>query len=158
MQFLRFFVPIRGLNKVGSILAFVSTPALSFPVSRDMMYECLLESSFSTYMTSTKRGANSESTKALYLTIHTFFWSISLFYFIVTIYAATMCSPRQKIWAQVIATGHCFSTNTVVMSTGIFNVISDFAILILPVFPIWKVQLPPKKKLGIAAIFSTGIW
>lgn len=93
----------------------------------------------------------------LYATIHTMIWSISLFYFIVTISAIAICSPRQKTWDKLITTRHCFSTDAVVMATGIFNVISDFAVLILPMFPTWRLQTPLKKKLGIMAIFGTGI-
>lgn len=44
------------------------------------------------------------------------------------------------------------------MASGIFNVLSDFAILILPIVPIWKLQLPFKKKILMIAIFSTGLW
>lgn len=44
------------------------------------------------------------------------------------------------------------------MATGIFNGISDFAILILFMIAIWKLQTPFKKTIMMIAIFATGVW
>lgn len=41
-------------------------------------------------------------------------------------------------------------------ATSAFNVISDFYILLLPIFAISKLQMPTKKKLEISAVFFTG--
>lgn len=67
-----------------------------------------------------------------------------------------ICNPREKAWNQLIKHGHCFDFTALFKSTGVFNVISDFAILILPIRSVWKLQLPLKKKIGICAIFATG--
>jgi hypothetical protein len=40
--------------------------------------------------------------------------------------------------------------------TGIFGVISDLYILILPMPTVFSLHLPMKRKVGIAAIFMTG--
>ena len=45
---------------------------------------------------------------------------------------------------------------TVGTATSAFNVISDFYILLLPIFAVSKLQMPTRKKLEISAIFFTG--
>ena len=82
----------------------------------------------------------------LFVTIQVIMWSIIFFYTGFTIVGINMCTPREKIWNKLITTGHCLSVNAAFMTTGIFNVVSDFSILILPMFPIWKLKLPPRKK------------
>lgn len=94
---------------------------------------------------------------SLFIATHTVIWSLFIFYFVNTIFGIVLCSPREKIWNLLITTGHCFNTNAPAEATGIFNIISDLAILLLPVVPIWKLKMPLKKKLMIAAIFATGI-
>lgn len=94
---------------------------------------------------------------ALYVGIQILAWSIIGFYFVDTIFEIIMCNPRERIWNLLITTGHCFDVNAAWKATGIFNIISDFSILILPMIPIWKLQLPLKKKILMIAIFATGI-
>ncbi|KAL9606491.1 MAG: hypothetical protein Q9179_000356 [Wetmoreana sp. 5 TL-2023] len=93
----------------------------------------------------------------LYLAIHALIWSALVFYFIDILFELVLCSPREKIWNKLIITGHCFDANAVNIASGLFNVVSDFAMLVLPMAPIWKLQLPPKKKLLMIAIFATGV-
>ncbi|KAG7001877.1 hypothetical protein G7Y79_00030g064100 [Physcia stellaris] len=69
-----------------------------------------------------------------------------------------LCSPREKYWNVLITTGHCYSATTVNIASGTFNTISDFLTLLLPQRVIWKLQMPLKRKLGISAIFLTGLF
>lgn len=84
-------------------------------------------------------------------------WTCALAYVILCTLDIATCNPRKKIWNPLMTTGHCINSNAVHMSSGVFNCISDFVILILPMFPISKLQLPQKKKLKLMAIFATGI-
>ena len=95
---------------------------------------------------------------SLFVAIQIVIWSNFVFYFTDFIFEITACTPREKIWNRLITTGHCRNTHAMYMASGIFNVLSDFAILILPIVPIWKLQLPFKKKILMIAIFSTGLW
>lgn len=52
--------------------------------------------------------------------------------------------------------GHCFNQDLLVTTLGIYNAISDFAVLLLPIHAVCKLQMPLKKKIGIFAIFATG--
>jgi len=99
---------------------------------------------------------NRKNNMALYVAIQILVWSNIGFYFVDTIFAIISCSPREKIWNRLITTGHCFDINATYMATAILNVVSDFSILILPMIPIWKLQMPLKKKCVMTAIFATG--
>lgn len=94
----------------------------------------------------------------LFVAIHVVMWCIILFYFVDTIFEIIMCIPREKIWNLLMPEGHCFNAHAAYMATGIFNVISDFAVLILPMGPIWRLQLPLRKKIMMLAVFATGFW
>lgn len=99
---------------------------------------------------------NRRADVGLFMTIHTLIWTIFLFYLVVTVFQIAMCSPRERIWNKLVTEGHCFNEDVTFRSIGVFNVISDLAILIVPMVPIWKLQLPLKRKMLIIAIFATG--
>ncbi|MCJ1346583.1 hypothetical protein MMC31_004801, partial [Peltigera leucophlebia] len=40
---------------------------------------------------------------------------------------------------------------------GIFNIVSDFYVLVLPLPVVWKLQLPLRKKIAVSAVFMTGL-
>ncbi|ERF70422.1 hypothetical protein EPUS_04700 [Endocarpon pusillum Z07020] len=101
---------------------------------------------------------NRKANMPLFVAIQTVIWSNFIFYFTDFIFQVTACTPREKFWNLLITTGHCRNTYAMYMASGIFNVLSDFAILILPIVPIWKLQLPFKRKILMIAIFSTGLW
>ena len=94
----------------------------------------------------------------LYISIQLIMWGIMIFYFVQTIFEIILCIPRERIWNPLMKNGHCFDTYAVFVSSGIFNVVSDFAILIVPVVPICKLQMPLKRKILVLAIFATGLW
>ena len=100
---------------------------------------------------------NRKGNMALFVAIQSLIWTVILFYFVDTIFGIIMCIPREKIWNRLMTAGHCFNAHTAYKATGLFNVISDIFILILPVKPIWKLQMALKKKLMMIAIFATGI-
>lgn len=81
---------------------------------------------------------------------------IFMFYLVNTTFLIVMCRPREKYWNQ-LPMGSCYSYDAFSLATGFFNVFSDFAILMLPVRSIWKLQVPMKKRLGILAVFATGV-
>ncbi|KAL8935127.1 MAG: hypothetical protein Q9216_005577 [Gyalolechia sp. 2 TL-2023] len=41
---------------------------------------------------------------------------------------------------------------------GLCNILTDFAILILPIPMVWKLHVTARKKIGLAAVFATGIF
>ncbi|KAL8819728.1 MAG: hypothetical protein Q9223_001916 [Gallowayella weberi] len=92
----------------------------------------------------------------LFVSIHVLMWCNVMFYIFHVIFMTIMCLPREKIWNKLEPEGHCFNTYAASIASGIFNVLSDFAILILPMVPISKLQLPMRKKIMMLAVFGTG--
>ena len=83
---------------------------------------------------------------------------ISMFYCATTITFAVLTIPTR---GQNLL-GSILSANTAkIIPLGIiqgsFNVASDFYILFLPILGVWQLQLPLQKRLGICAIFMTGL-
>ena len=53
----------------------------------------------------------------------------------------------------------CFSRQRKVwVASGWFNLVSDVTILLVPLRPIWRLQVPWTSKIRIAAIFGLGIF
>ncbi|KAL7624850.1 hypothetical protein AAE478_004064 [Parahypoxylon ruwenzoriense] len=66
------------------------------------------------------------------------------------------CKPYEKNWNPFIP-GSCYDTTSIyVASTAIYLVV-DVCILLLPQKAIWGLQMPTKKKLGVAGMFMVGI-
>ena len=41
--------------------------------------------------------------------------------------------------------------------TATINVFSDIVIIVLPLFKVWRLKLPVRRKIGVGAVFATGI-
>jgi len=79
-------------------------------------------------------------------------WAIS-----VVLETFLLCRPLAYNWDQTIK-GTCGDRNTVYVSAGALNIVSDFMVLALPIPHIWDLQLPLARKLGLVAMFSLGIF
>lgn len=91
------------------------------------------------------------------------FWAIMgfigfnlIFFTILMFLEIFQCVPRPKIWNPMLP-GQCIDINSTFVATGVINVIDDFAILILPIAWILKLQTTTKKKLSISAVFLVGL-
>jgi hypothetical protein len=62
------------------------------------------------------------------------------------------CRPLDSIWTEGCAPS--FPTS---VTTGVFNVVSDLAIVIFPQPIIWKLQMPVGKKIGVAVVILFGL-
>ena len=82
--------------------------------------------------------------------------SIFIFYFVLTFFDIFQCTPREKIWNLSITTGHCYSDVAAYEASGVFNVISDFAILIMPMASVWKLNMSLRRKLLTTGVFASG--
>ena len=79
-------------------------------------------------------------------------WGIS-----VSITAAFQCKPIAAAWNPDITSKHCINIRDYFVSTSSLNVVIDFAILILPLPPLWRLQLATSRKVTISSIFLLGI-
>ncbi|KAF2234992.1 hypothetical protein EV356DRAFT_532274 [Viridothelium virens] len=66
-----------------------------------------------------------------------------------------ICIPVQKDWDPRLS-GHCLPSGVGGSVTGIFNVISDVYILVLPLPFLWKLQMKLGPKLKLMALFGVG--
>ena len=92
----------------------------------------------------------------MFLGAYLIIWVMLVYYFTDAVLSICICTPREKIWNPLME-GHCLDQNTAWKFHAVFNVVSDFLILLLPLPSVWKLQLPCKKKILITSIFATGI-
>src|SRR5947209_5118912 len=57
------------------------------------------------------------------------------------------CLPVPFFWDKTIQGGHCVNREALWFSFSGFNIITDFAIWVLPMPVLWKLQLPRKQKI-----------
>ncbi|KAK0511236.1 hypothetical protein JMJ35_005809 [Cladonia borealis] len=93
----------------------------------------------------------------IYVGAHICIWVSLVIYLVETIFEIDICTPREKLWNPLLVTGHCFDMYATFQTTCISNAITDFAILILPMPSVWKLQISFKRKILITAIFATGL-
>ena len=79
----------------------------------------------------------------------------SAFYLSYIIVSAAVCQPREKIWTPELP-GKCLDNHALYLVSAIFNFLSDIAMLSVPVFLIWRLQMSVRRKIGITIIFCTG--
>lgn len=82
--------------------------------------------------------------------------TIFIFYIIATFFSIFQCSPREKIWNILETDGHCYDVGAFEKASGVFNIVSDFAILILPISSVWRLHMTFRKKLLTTAVFAIG--
>lgn len=80
----------------------------------------------------------------------------ALFYIGAVVALICQCIPRAKI-SRPRLPGRCINVYLSFMISGVFNVLSDFFILIFPLWAIWHLQMPLKRKLGVSIVFATGV-
>ncbi|KAI1131718.1 hypothetical protein F5Y10DRAFT_261880 [Nemania abortiva] len=85
-------------------------------------------------------------------------WFNVFYYIATTIVEACQCTPQAKIWDPTIQGGYCLDTKTVELTSSSINTVSDLVILLAPQHVIWRLQLSRKKKLGVALIFTVGLF
>ena len=65
------------------------------------------------------------------------------------------CFPLRAVW-EPLQHHWCMNLDVAGTILGTFNVLTDFVILALPIYPLWKLQRPLKEKLEIMTMFLLG--
>lgn len=78
------------------------------------------------------------------------------FYVAISIAKICQCLPRARIWDKRVP-GRCLSLPTLLNASGLFNIISDVGILLVPLKGVWNLQMSRKRKLGIYGVFTVGL-
>lgn len=79
------------------------------------------------------------------------------FYSITSFVKIFECTPRAKIVNPKIP-GHCVDISRLLNTSGLFNTITDFLILLLPVHAVWNLHLTRLKKFLVVLVFTFGLW
>ncbi|KAH7062994.1 integral membrane protein [Paraphoma chrysanthemicola] len=69
-----------------------------------------------------------------------------------------LCTPLEMNWNPTIPGGHCGSYNVAFVTIGIFNMLTDLVIMLLPIPFIRKLPMAIGTKLGLIAIFGIGLF
>lgn len=68
------------------------------------------------------------------------------------------CVPREYTWNKDLpGGGHCVNSRANDLASSCINLILDIAILLLPQRAVWKLNMPFRRKIGVAFLFGVGI-
>ncbi|KAF1959999.1 putative integral membrane protein [Byssothecium circinans] len=73
----------------------------------------------------------------------------------ITIVRIFRCSPMEKAWNTAVP-GKCLSLPNTITICGIYNVLTDYIILFLPIWPVCKLHIAPWKKVRVWVVFTFG--
>lgn len=79
------------------------------------------------------------------------FWAISCCFV-----AIFQCTPIEYGWNPTIPGGSCVNYGALVLVAGIFNIITDFVILTMPIPLVLKLNLSTQKKWMVILTFAVG--
>lgn len=82
-----------------------------------------------------------------------FIVSSGIAYIIATIF---QCTPIYGFWDKTAKDLHCVNSAPFWQSYAVLNIITDFAILALPISQVAKLRLPRMEKVGLIIIFVLG--
>lgn len=66
------------------------------------------------------------------------------------------CRPVAMAWDASITKGSCINRPALYVTTAVANIVSDLAILILPIPTVIKLKIPLQQKIGLAGMFAVG--
>lgn len=81
---------------------------------------------------------------------------IVLYGVINTVMIIFSCSPVQGLWDMTVKNPKCLNRNLVLLVLSVFNIFTDFALLVLPIHVVIPLALPKRQKVGLFAIFMSG--
>ena len=65
------------------------------------------------------------------------------------------CNPIHKLWDRKTP-GKCFNLGASWFAYAAFNALCDIVIILLPIYPVWQLQIKWTQKAAIAGVFLTG--
>lgn len=88
--------------------------------------------------------------------IHIILGVVLAYYVPAFIIKARICSPVSAYWNGTASGGSCLNQGRVIVADSIMSVVTDLAILILPLPLTWSLQMPLEKKLKVMGLLSAG--
>ncbi|KAL9612091.1 MAG: hypothetical protein Q9167_003313 [Letrouitia subvulpina] len=88
-------------------------------------------------------------------------WALGAIVLVIAIVAGIAgtfgCRPVAFLWDPTIPGGHCFNVEQFLRWMSFPNVLTDIAILVLPVKIAWSLDLPTAQRAALTVTFSTGL-
>lgn len=82
---------------------------------------------------------------------------IGLWFTATTLVLILQCRPVRKAWDNQIE-GTCYDRRAFFLGQGIPHIVTDAAILISPIYPIWKLNMKLYQKVALSGVFLMGGW
>ncbi|KAI0888124.1 uncharacterized protein GGS22DRAFT_185504 [Annulohypoxylon maeteangense] len=81
-------------------------------------------------------------------------------YYIACFFTFTFqCWPRAAIWNPVLEPdATCINFKVATLVSGVINMLLDIGIFLTPLWAIWLIQMPMKRKLGVISVFGVGFF
>lgn len=100
----------------------------------------------------------SRTNRLVFWSSWTVLWFNVIFYAISIILLNIACVPHERIWNPLIP-GTCKKIHDPVhlLIVAVVNLVTDIALLVIPQKVIWGLHLSRKQRLGISAVFTTGL-
>jgi hypothetical protein len=77
-------------------------------------------------------------------------------WFSYTVAAMFQCQPFSFNWDKTAANGKCFNVEVYANSSSVPNIITDLAVLVLPLRTVWGLKISVGRRVGLLIIFLTG--
>lgn len=77
--------------------------------------------------------------------------------FVASFYWLFACQPISQFWAAISQNGSCIDRDKFWYISGSINGVTDFIMLLLPVWVLWPAPIPRLQKSGVLATFMTGV-
>ena len=94
--------------------------------------------------------------KPTYWACYVLIWSSLAFYVFVFFAIIFQCHPIWEFWKQYYE-DQCINWKTLLVASSAINMVFDLLTLLLAISTTWQLQMTPKKKAGLFAIFATGL-
>lgn len=66
------------------------------------------------------------------------------------------CNPIERAWDGTITEGFCINRNAVYVATAVVNIVTDLAIIAIPIPMVINLKMPLQQKIGLAFMFAIG--
>ncbi|PQE23733.1 integral membrane protein [Rutstroemia sp. NJR-2017a WRK4] len=94
-------------------------------------------------------------TLSLKLAIWTTSILVVLYWIVATIVIIIQCHPIPHYWNASIP-GTCVEEFRLILGIAIPDLVLDFVVLLLPVIPLWRLQMEHRQKIGLLVVFILG--
>lgn len=66
------------------------------------------------------------------------------------------CTPLKRTWNITIEEGSCIDQTPVYMATAVLDMVTDIALLVVPIPMVVSLQMPHAQKVGLICAFRVG--